>query len=203
MKARQGLSVTCTMQDDVAVVRMDDGKMNAFGFKFIADFNAALDAAEANTAGAVVIFGNQKALSAGFDLSVMNKPPCDEVLALFNEGSNLMMRLFEYKRPVVMACAGHALALGASLSAVRPRPHALTLPSCCSTGAIMLLAGDIRLCAQNPKAKIGMNEVAIGKRNYRGASVLPQCSSVNTPLVGAHLLPFAWLHLHRTRITRL
>lgn len=122
------------------MIRMDDGKMNAFGFDFIKAFNAALDEAEREKACSVLIIGNKKALSAGFDLSVMGKPPSPEVADLFKQGSELMIRLFAFPRPVVMASTGHALALG----------------------AIMLLTGDVRIAADLPKAKVGMNEVAIG-----------------------------------------
>jgi hypothetical protein len=77
--------VTYELLDGVGVIRMDDGKMNAFGFEFIKAFNAALD--EAEKAPAIMIIGNKKALSAGFDLSVMGQPPCAEVAQLFKLGS--------------------------------------------------------------------------------------------------------------------
>ena len=125
----------------VAVLTLNDGKMNAFSFNLIRSFNVALDKACHDKAGSVVIIGNKKALSAGFDLSIMGKGAGLDVAELFREGLNLMIRLFEFERPTIMASPGHALALG----------------------AIMLLTGDFRLGVKDhPKAKIGMNEVAIG-----------------------------------------
>jgi enoyl-CoA hydratase len=125
----------------VAVVTLDDGKMNAFTHASIGAFHAALSRATADAAGSVLIRGNRKALSAGFDLKVMGKGSGDDVAELFAAGFELILRIFEFPRPVVMACEGHALALG----------------------AIMLLAADLRLGAAggSPKAKVGMTEVTI------------------------------------------
>ena len=64
---------------------MDDGKMNAFGFDFIKAFNAALDEAEREKACSVLIIGNKKALSAGFDLSSV----MDNNLVMDNNSSKL------------------------------------------------------------------------------------------------------------------
>eukprot|EP00912_Choanoflagellata_sp_UC4_P001290 UC4_evm5s804 len=117
--------------------------MNAFSFEMIAAVNDALDEIEKPESkfGSVVIAGNSKAFSAGFDLSIMGKKSGgDDVAKLFQEGSKMVLRLFEFKLPVVMASTGHSLALG----------------------AIMLLAGDLRLGVTSSKAKIGMNEVHIG-----------------------------------------
>ena len=92
---------------DVKVLTMDDGKMNAFSFAMIADLHAALD--EAETAGAAVLTGNQKCFSAGFDLSVMGKAPSPDAAKLLGEGAELLVRLLEFPRPLVMAAPGHAV----------------------------------------------------------------------------------------------
>lgn len=50
----------------------------------------------------------------GFDLTVL--PKMDAAARnLFTRGMHLMLRLFEFPIPVVVGCAGHALALGAIL----------------------------------------------------------------------------------------
>ena len=126
----------------VAMLTIDDGKMNAFSHDLIGAFHAALDRAEAeDKLGAVVVNGNGKALSAGFDLEVMGKGKNPAAAELFAAGFELMMRLFEFPRPLVIACEGHALALG----------------------GILLLTADLRLgtLGGSPKAKVGMTEVAI------------------------------------------
>jgi enoyl-CoA hydratase len=124
--------------DNVALLTFDDGKMNSFSFEAIESWNAALDQAE--DAGALVIAGNQKAFSAGFDLSVMKTAPSEPAGELLRKGAELTLRVAEFPRPVIIAATGHSLALG----------------------AIMLFAGDYRIGTDNPKSKFGMTEVHLG-----------------------------------------
>ena len=97
-----GMTVTTTIDDGVAVVTMDDGKMNAVGHAVLADLHAALDRSLAE-ARAVCIVGNEKALSAGFDLAVMTGDDPDAVIALVKAGAELMMRLYVHPQPTVAA----------------------------------------------------------------------------------------------------
>ena len=60
-----------SIEDGVAVIRMDDGKANAVGHDLIDGIHTALDRAEAE-ATAVAILGREGRFSAGFDLSVMS-----------------------------------------------------------------------------------------------------------------------------------
>jgi enoyl-CoA hydratase len=76
-------------------------------------------------------------LSGGFDLSVMMAGP-DSARGLVTAGAELMLRIYTFPRPVVVACTGHALA----------------------AGAILLLSADVRIGARGD-FKIGLNEVAI------------------------------------------
>jgi enoyl-CoA hydratase len=129
--------VTTTIDDGVAVVRFDDGKVNALSHTAIDALGTALDQAQSE-ARAVCLVGRDGAFSAGFDLSVM-RAGMDAALALVAAGGRLMLRLIVHPQPVVAAVTGHALAAGALLSA-----------SC-----------DVRIGADVP-AKIGLNETAIG-----------------------------------------
>jgi enoyl-CoA hydratase len=133
-----GMGVTTTIEDGVAVVRMDDGKMNAVGYAVLEQLHAALDTALAD-ARSVCIVGNDKALSAGFDLAVMTGDDPAAVVALVHAGAELMMRLYVHPQPTVAAVTGHAMA----------------------AGALLALSCDTRIAAPG-RAKIGLNEVAIG-----------------------------------------
>ncbi len=121
----------------VALIRFDDGKANAFSHAVLDALEAALDRAAAE-AKAVVIVGRPGRFSAGLDLATMRQGG-DAVGKLVGAGARLAIRLYEYELPVVLACSGHALAMG----------------------AILLLAGDVRIGSEGD-FKIGMNEVAIG-----------------------------------------
>ena len=114
------------------------GKMNAFTFQMIKEWNKALDACA--HAEAVAVVGNAKAFSAGFDLSVMGAGPSPEARDMLFRGGELMLRLAEFPRPVVIGATGHALALG----------------------AIALFTADYRVGPASAKAKTGLTEVAIG-----------------------------------------
>lgn len=129
--------VTTTIEDGVAVVRFDDGKVNVLSYEAIEGLNAALDQA-ADEATAVALLGGKRAFSAGFDLSIMSAG-MGSALKLVAAGGDMMMRLYMHPQPVVAASTGHALAGGV-----------LLLSSC-----------DVRIGADAP-AKIGLNETAIG-----------------------------------------
>ena len=124
------------LRDGVAVVTMDDGKVNALSHEVIDALHACLERAE-HEAHAVLLTGREKRLSAGFDLTVMVSSP-EATRNLVTAGAELMLRLYTFPRPVVVACTGHALA----------------------AGAILLLVADTRVGAEG-EFKIGLNEVAI------------------------------------------
>jgi len=130
-------AVTTTVEDGVAVVRLDDGKANALSMAVIGGLHEALDKA-ASDATAVCLAGNAKALCAGFDLSVM-RGGVEGMIELVRSGGELLMRLYGHPQPTVAAVTGHAMA----------------------AGALMVLACDTRVSGDGP-AKIGLNEVAIG-----------------------------------------
>ena len=124
-------------RDDVAVIVLDDGKANAISLETIAELHEHLDRA-GREARAVLLAGRPGRLSAGFDLATMRGGP-EQVRALVTAGARLMLRIYAYPRPFVVACSGHALA----------------------AGAILLLVADRRIGALGD-FKIGLNEVAIG-----------------------------------------
>lgn len=125
------------LQGAVAVITMDDGKANALSHAMMTELGAALDRAEAE-AKAVVLTGREGKFCAGFDLSVMMQGP-DAAMKMLAEGGELLLRLYLFGMPVVVACNGHALAGGVLLAAT----------------------GDTRIGVRGAY-KIGLNEVANG-----------------------------------------
>jgi enoyl-CoA hydratase len=129
--------VTTTIDDGVAVIRFDDGKVNVLSYAAIEALNAAFDQAQ-EEATAIALLGGKRAFSAGFDLSVMGDG-LESAIKLVSAGGDMMLRLFMHPQPVVAAATGHALA-----------------------GGVLLLAScDVRIGADAP-AKIGLNETQIG-----------------------------------------
>ena len=126
-------------KDSIAVIRMDDGKVNALGPPMQQALNEAIDNAERDNVGALVITGNERVFSGGFDLKILTSGEVQPAIDMLRGGFELAYRLLSYPKPVVMACTGHAIAMG----------------------AFLLLSGDYRVGAAGPY-KITANEVAIG-----------------------------------------
>lgn len=125
------------LRDSVAAITMDDGKVNALSLPMQEEINAALDRAAADRA-IVLLAGRDRIFSAGFDLATLRGGGPDAVLML-RGGFELAARLLAHPMPVVIACPGHAVAMG----------------------VFLLLAGDYRVGADGP-FRITANEVAIG-----------------------------------------
>lgn len=132
------MSVSYRRDESVAVITMDDGKVNALGPAMLAEIDSALDRAQSEEAGAVVIAGNERVFSGGFDLKVFRSGDVQASIDMLKGGFNLSHRLLSFPVPVVAACTGHAIAMGSFLA--------------CST--------DHRIAA--PVYNFQANEVAIG-----------------------------------------
>lgn len=130
--------VTYEKDENVAIITLDDGKANAVSHQVIDELNAALDKAEEEKA-TVLLTGREGKFSAGFDLSVMKEGGPEAVGKLVGAGARLSQRLLAFPSPVIIACNGHSLAMG----------------------ALMLLSVDYRIGVSG-KYKVGLNEVAIG-----------------------------------------
>jgi enoyl-CoA hydratase len=105
------MSATVEITNDIALIRMDDGKANAINFDMIAALNAALDTAETE-AKAIVLAGRDGRFSGGFDLNAFASLGAEGVYKLLDAGAELLLRLYGGPLPVVAACTGHAIAMG-------------------------------------------------------------------------------------------
>jgi enoyl-CoA hydratase len=132
-----GALVSYRLQDSVATITMDDGKVNVLSVAMLTELDAALDRAAADRA-VVVLTGRDGVFSAGFDLPVLRAGGTAAV-GLLRAGFDLAARLLAFTTPVLVACTGHAVAMG----------------------AFLVLSGDYRIGASGPY-KLTANEVAIG-----------------------------------------
>lgn len=129
--------VSYQLEASIATIAMDDGKVNALSPEMFAQLNRAFDQAEADRAP-VVFTGRQGVFSAGFSLPVLRGGGPDAA-ALLRTGFDLAVRLLTFPAPVVVACNGHAIAMG----------------------LFLVLSADYRIGVTGP-AKLTANEVAIG-----------------------------------------
>ncbi|HEX7134756.1 MAG TPA: crotonase/enoyl-CoA hydratase family protein, partial [Iamia sp.] len=158
----------------VATIALDDGRANALSPAMQADIGAALDRAEA--AGLVVVItGREGRFSGGFDLGVMGaggQAAADMVAG----GFELARRLLAFPRPVVVACTGHAVAMG----------------------AFLLTAVDARIGVAGGGHRIHANEVAIGMTLPRSA--IEVCRARLTPAALRRALDLATPFTHEEAV---
>lgn len=123
----------------VATITLDDGKVNVLGPVMQANINTALDQAEQSAdVKAIVLAGNARVFSGGFDLAIFGSGDPVAGLAMLGGGLELMVRLLTFPVPVVIAATGPAIA----------------------GGSFLLLSGDHRVGSM--KTRCQANEVAIG-----------------------------------------
>jgi enoyl-CoA hydratase len=126
--------VSYELVDQIATITMDDGKVNALSPEMLGEVATQFERAEADEAS-VVLAGRAQAFSGGFDIRCEQARWPEMVAA----GASLAERMLSFPRPVVAACNGNAIAMG----------------------AFLLLSADHRIGAQGD-FKLGLNEVAIG-----------------------------------------
>ena len=107
--------VNYELNESVATITLDDGKVNVLGPAMQAAINEALDRAEKDDAKAVVLAGNQRVFSGGFDLSVFQSGDAEAALAMLAGGFELSVRCLTFPKPVIMAATGPAIAMGSFL----------------------------------------------------------------------------------------
>jgi len=101
--------------DDVVVLTLDDGRVNAMDVDLLRDLTRVLsDLAEAP---AIVVTGSGRAFSAGLDLRRLVDGGSGYVEQLLPALSDAFLAVFDHPRPVVAAINGHALAGGCVLAA--------------------------------------------------------------------------------------
>jgi len=125
---------TYTLDGDVAVIDLDDGKANAISFAVLDALEPMVEQATTE-AKALVVMGRPGRFSAGFDLSVVGG---DRTMELMGRGGALALRLWGLPIPVVFGVTGHALAMG----------------------AVLLCCADYRV-GTSGDYKLGLNEVRI------------------------------------------
>ena len=136
------MTATYAVHESVATITLDDGKVNALSPAMQAAINTAFDQAAAEVAAgtvkAVVLAGNGRVFSAGFELSVFASGDADAGYGMLRGGFELALRVLTFPAPVVMASTGPAIAMG----------------------SFLMLTGDHRV--GSVKSRFQANEVAIG-----------------------------------------
>jgi enoyl-CoA hydratase len=130
---------TFTISEGVALLQLEAGKANAMSAELLEALDAQLAQLESSDARAAVITGYDRFFSAGLALPTLidlDRAAMRRFIERFNQ---VMVRVYDFPRPLVAAINGHAIA----------------------GGCVLALECDARLMAAGD-FKIGLNEVQLG-----------------------------------------
>lgn len=127
------------LQDGVATITMNDGKVNVMSMRMLQSLSAAFRRAEADRAVVVLRSSIAGIFSAGFDLKIFAAGDAERSVEMVRTGAGLALQILTYPFPTIGVMEGHAYPMG----------------------TFLLLASDVRIGAQGP-FRMGLNEVAIG-----------------------------------------
>ncbi|MCB9780625.1 MAG: enoyl-CoA hydratase/isomerase family protein [Alphaproteobacteria bacterium] len=124
---------------DIRTITISGPGKNALGSTLMASLRSQLT----DAGGApVLLTGGGDAFSAGLDLKEVASLDAPAMRDFLDGLEALVVDLFHYPGPVVAAVNGHAIA----------------------GGSVLALCCDLIVCTDSPRARIGLNEVAIGLR---------------------------------------
>ena len=125
--------ISYDLNEGVATIVMDDGKSNTMSIAMLDELHKAFDQAS-NDKAVVILTGRETVFSSGFDLNVFGQG-AENVLKMLSLGAELAERILSFPMPVITACNGHALPMG----------------------AFLMLSADRRICADG-NYKIGSKD---------------------------------------------
>ena len=102
---------TLSKENDISIIKLDDGKANAFSYDMLSQVNDLLKKVPRDS-GALVITGREGLFSGGFDLKTLATGDMEKITKMVQLGYRLLLELFSFDRPIVAAVSGHSIALG-------------------------------------------------------------------------------------------
>ena len=102
---------TLSQENDISIIKLDDGKANAFSYDMLSQVNDLLTKVPRDS-GALVITGREGLFSGGFDLKTLATGDMEKITKMVQLGYRLLLELFSFDRPIVAAVSGHSIALG-------------------------------------------------------------------------------------------
>lgn len=127
------------LDKEIALMTMDDGKVNAMDFLFFDEMGKAMDRLEGDGAKAAIIAGRPGCFSGGLDLKFMPSLSSTDLVAFLDLFARTMLRVFSLPIPTIAVCTGHTIA----------------------GGGILAFACDLRFVVDGPY-RIQMNEMVTG-----------------------------------------
>lgn len=105
-----------SIEDRIAQITFDDGKMNTMNWEFFSELNDCLDKAQADQAQVLIFTAKPGVFSAGLDLKLLPTLSLTDKLKFQNTFATTMLRIYLFPIPTIAAYRGHSIAGGAILS---------------------------------------------------------------------------------------
>ena len=102
---------TLSQENDISIIKLDDGKANAFSYDMLTQVNKLLSKVPRDS-GALVITGREGLFSGGFDLKTLATGDMEKITKMVQLGYHLLLELYSFDRPIIAAVSGHSIALG-------------------------------------------------------------------------------------------
>jgi len=130
--------IEVNVESDIAIVRMNHGKVNAMDLKFCQTLTSILQELQTCDVRAVLLTGNDRVFSAGVDLNAVLAGGQTYRHRFLPALVECFKTIFQFSKPIVAAINGHAVA----------------------GGCVLATACDKRLI--HAKARIGVPELRVG-----------------------------------------
>ncbi|MDC3398272.1 crotonase/enoyl-CoA hydratase family protein [Gammaproteobacteria bacterium] len=102
---------TLSQENNVSIIKLDDGKANAFSYEMLTRFNELLVEVPRDS-GALIITGRDGLFSGGFDLKTLATGDMEKIQKMVTLGYKTLLDLYGFDRPIIAAVSGHSIALG-------------------------------------------------------------------------------------------
>ena len=131
-------TIDVAKQDNISVLRLNNGVTNAISPQMVKELSAALETIQRDSKG-LVLCGGEKFFSIGLDLPALIALDQAAMATFWEEFNQLVLNLYIFPLPAVCAVSGHAVA----------------------GGNILALTSDYRF-ATSESRKMGLNEITLG-----------------------------------------
>ena len=158
------------VSDNVTIVQFDHGPVSALDLEFLLALRAEL-AELADSGTALVLTGTGSAFSAGVDLFRILDGGAEYVDQFIPALSGAFEDLFAYRRPVVAAVNGHAIAGGCVIAACAD--HRLMADGRGRIGVPELLVGVAFPASALAAIRSAVGDAGVADLVYSGATLLP------------------------------
>jgi enoyl-CoA hydratase/carnithine racemase len=167
-----GLMITRKqVSDRVTIVQFDHGPVSALDLEFLLALRAELaELADSDTA--LVLTGTGSAFSAGVDLYRILDGGADYIERFIPALSGAFDDVFAYRRPVVAAVNGHAIAGGCVIAACAD--HRFMAEGRGRIGVPELLVGVAFPAIALAAVRYAIGDVGVADLVYSGATLLPE-----------------------------